>query len=176
MMLMADMAPILSFMAEEVFRHLPESLRPKGSTVFALRADKMPTLTLPQEELAVWEALQIVRTTATRAIELLRKSGEIGHSLDTHVTIYAGPELLGLLQGLNTDLRAAFIVSAVTLAPLAKAPAEATRSEDTDDVAVGVSKAGGEKCSRCWVYDANLGSDAAFPEACPRCTEVLRSL
>ena len=117
-----------------------------------------------------------MRATATKAIEPLRKSGDIGHSLDTHVTIYAGPELLKLLQGINTDLRAAFIVSAVSLAPLAEAPADATRSEDTDDVAVSVAKAQGDKCARCWIYDPDLGSDANFPGACPRCTEVLKAL
>ncbi len=176
MMLMADMAPILSFMAEEVFQHMPETLRPKADTVFALRMDKMQTLTLSETELAVWEDLLLVRGVVTKAIEPLRKSGEIGHSLDTHVTVYAGPELLKRLQGLNTDLRAAFIVSAITLAPLSDAPQEAARFEDSADVAVGVAKAKGEKCARCWIYDQNLGSDSAYPEACPRCTAVLKSL
>lgn len=150
--------------------------RPKADTVFALRADKMRILTLPPAELAGWEALQIVRGTVTRAIEPLRKSGEIGHALDTHVTIYAKPELLKTLQELNTDLRAVFIVSAVSLAPLDEAPAEAVRSEETDAAAVSVRKAEGAKCARCWIYSTDLSSDPAWPDACPRCTQVLKSL
>jgi len=37
-----------------------------------------------------------------------------------------------------------------------------------------VAKAKGEKCARCWIYDDNLGTDPAHPQACPRCTKVLR--
>ena len=92
------------------------------------------------------------------------------------MTIYAGPELLKTLQGLRTDLRALFIVSTVSLAPLADAPADAVHSEETEDAAVSVTKAEGAKCARCWIYSTNLGSDQAWPDACPRCTQVLKSL
>jgi isoleucyl-tRNA synthetase len=176
MLLMTDMAPILSFMAEEVFKHLPETLRPKADTVFALRADKIPTLTLSESELTMWEALQTVRGVVTKAIEPMRKTGEIGHSLDSHVTVYAEPKLLGILQELNTELRATFIVSALTLAPLADAPADAMRSDEAEGVAVSVAMAEGEKCARCWIYNASLNSNPAWPGICPRCTTVLNSL
>ena len=40
---------------------------------------------------------------------------------------------------------------------------------------VGVSKAGGAKCSRCWNY-SRLGGDAAHPELCERCTPVITAM
>ena len=49
---------------------------------------------------------------------------------------------------------------------------DAVRTEDTDDVAVSVAKATGDKCARCWIYDPELGGDANFPGACPRCTDA----
>ncbi|MFQ9866914.1 MAG: hypothetical protein ACLRWP_07790 [Bilophila wadsworthia] len=58
----------------------------------------------------------------TRAIEPLRKAGTVGHALDTAVTLYASPELLEVLGGIGTDLRAVCIVSQLHLAPLADAP------------------------------------------------------
>ena len=36
-MLVQDMAPVLSFTAEEVFRHIPEALHPGAKSVFAFQ-------------------------------------------------------------------------------------------------------------------------------------------
>ena len=81
--------------------------------------------------------------------------------------------LTASLQRLGTDLRADFIVSQLVCAPLAKAPAEAVRSDERDDLAILVEKAQGEKCERCWIYSTELGTDAAHPTLCPRCAKVL---
>ena len=48
--------------------------------------------------------------------------------------------------------------------------------EECPGVAVGVRKADGGKCARCWMYSEELGADAEYPELCPRCAEVMKKL
>jgi isoleucyl-tRNA synthetase len=66
------------------------------------------------------------------------------------------------------------IVSSVVLAKADAAPAEAFASQDIPGLRIGVAKAPGGKCARCWVVSEELGTDPEHPEICPRCTRVLR--
>ncbi len=175
MLLVRDMAPILSFTAEEVFSYVPAELRPPLSTVFALQDVDAAEFQLDQAARADWEALLAVRADVIRAIEPLRREGVVGHSLDTRVTVYAGPDTQALFERVGTDLRAVGIVSQLAVKPLEEAPADAVRGE-VADIAVSVAKAGGEKCERCWIYTEEAGTDPAYPTLCPRCTEVMRRL
>ena len=176
--LIQDMAPIMSFTAEEVFSHMPEVLKPKVETVFALRSAPefmKQSSFMEEDERQAWDTLSLVRAEVTKAIEPFRKSGEIGHSLDVHVTLYGPATLLGPLNTCGADLREVFIVSKVSLADAASAPADAFASEDVAGLKVGVARTPGEKCQRCWVYSENLGTDPAHPDICPRCTDALRA-
>jgi isoleucyl-tRNA synthetase len=100
----------------------------------------------------------------------------VGHSLDTQVTLYLADELRERLESLNTDLRAVCIVSQLELAPLAEAPKDAYSDSEVSGLAIGVEKAHGEKCERCWIYSTELGTDPAHPTLCPRCAAVLKNL
>jgi len=40
-------------------------------------------------------------------------------------------------------------------------------------VTVGVSRAAGCKCARCWGFSTALGVDERHPELCPRCTPIV---
>jgi isoleucyl-tRNA synthetase len=172
LMIVTDMAPILSFTAEEIFRHLPEAMRPAGSTVFAMRIPEVEGRLLNEEEEAVWNLVFEVRGDVTKAIEPLRQSKALGHSLDAAVTLHASGDAFAALSSVAPQLRDVFIVSQarVTDEP---APAEAIASE-VEGVSVVIGRAKGEKCARCWIYDENLGTDPAHPKACPRCTRVLQ--
>jgi isoleucyl-tRNA synthetase len=172
LMIVNDMAPILSFTAEEIFQHLPEAMRPAGSTVFAMRVPEIEGDLLSDEEEAVWNLVFAVRGDVTKAIEPLRQSKALGHSLDAMVTLHATGEAYASLSSVASFLRDVFIVSQarVTDEP---APADAIRGE-VEGVSVVIGRAKGEKCARCWIYDENLGTDPAHPQACPRCTKVLQ--
>jgi len=43
-------------------------------------------------------------------------------------------------------------------------------------VTVGVGKAPGAKCTRCWNYSKQVGLDAEHPELCERCSPIIRSM
>jgi isoleucyl-tRNA synthetase len=175
-MMVFDMAPVMSFTAEEVFAHMTVAQRGPGETVFAMEQVEgalLPRLT--ETETAVWNLISLMRAEATKAAEPLRKAGTIGHSLDTHVTFYARPGLLDEVLGTNgLDLREVFIVSKVSVAALDAAPADAHDAAETvEGLKIGVTQAPGAKCSRCWMYSEELGTLAEHPEICPRCSKVV---
>ena len=175
-MLVRDMAPVLSFTAEEIFGYIPEGLREKASTVFALPPlDAAPWL-LEDGVRDDWNTLLNVRGAVTRAIEPLRRDGVVGHSLDTAVTLYMADELRERVEGLKTDMRAFCIVSQLRTAALADAPAQAVQDAEVPGLAIGVDKAEGEKCERCWIYNTELGTDPEHPTLCPRCAAALKEL
>ncbi|WP_321403553.1 isoleucine--tRNA ligase [Maridesulfovibrio sp.] len=169
LMLLKDMAPILSFTAEEAYSHLPEEMKGDAETVFAIRPELLKP-SIDDAERKRWELLMEVRTEVTKAIEPLRREKVIGHSLDTKITLFADEDIAKALDGI--ERREFFIVSGVEIAPLAEAPEDAVKPEELDGLAIKVEKAQGEKCSRCWRYDT-LGTNAEHPELCPRCAAVL---
>lgn len=175
-LLLRDMAPVLSFTAEEIFAHLPEGLRGGEPTVFALQPIESAPLMLDEGARDDWNVLAAVRGAVTKAIEPMRRDGVIGHSLDTRVTLFVADELRQRLEGLNTDLRAFCIVSQIAMQPLESAPQGAYCDEEIAELAIGVEKAHGEKCERCWIYSTELGTDAEHPTLCPRCTAVIKAM
>jgi isoleucyl-tRNA synthetase len=170
LLLLQDMAPILSFTAEEVYQHLPEVLKKEAKTVFALsfRPDFKDLLT--EEEKNLWNLVLDLRAEVTRAIEPARKSGLLGHSLDSRITLYVSDELQEMLLPVQDYLREVFIVSGIAFAPLSDAPEDIFVSEEIAGLKIKVEKARGEKCQRCWIYSEELQEKTRI---CPRCAQVI---
>ena len=66
-------------------------------------------------------------------------------------------------------------MSKVTLASAEAAPADAVPCEGIAGAFVGVARAPGEKCARCWLYSEDLGATGPYPDLCPRCAAVMAS-
>ncbi|WP_029894959.1 isoleucine--tRNA ligase [Desulfohalovibrio reitneri] len=160
LLLLVDMAPVLSFTAEEVFAALPDAIRPDLATVFELRYSLGDEEQLGVDERKAFEHMVDLRDEAYRLIEPMRQAGEIGHTLDTSVTVHLSDAVRERIGAMN--LREFFISSG----------AELTSEPLADGARVKVERAPGEKCPRCWVY-AELGTDPDHPEVCPRCARVL---
>ncbi|KHK04316.1 isoleucine--tRNA ligase [Desulfovibrio sp. TomC] len=172
LLLLRDMAPILSFTAEEVFRHTPTCQRGEGDSVFTLAPVDVAPWLLDDATRERLELVLALRGEVTRAIEPRRKAGEVGHSLETAVVLYLPDEMLEAVSSLGMDLREVFIVSQATLEAAAAAPADAVACETIAKAFVGVSRAVGEKCARCWVYYEEMAGPES-PDLCPRCAAVL---
>ncbi len=175
MLLLHNMAPILSFTAEEAYQHLPEQLREHDS-VFSLRHEFPDRGIISEEEKSDWEIIVKLRNEITRAIEPERKNGTLGHSLDARVTVFVPEEMLRKLKNVEEHLRETFIVSQVVLDKLGNAPQDSYEGQDLEDIRIGVETARGEKCARCWTFSEELGTDPDHPQACPRCTRILHKL
>jgi isoleucyl-tRNA synthetase len=163
------LAPVLSFTSDEVWQFMPgereESVHLAG---FPARNPAWQ-----DDDLAArWDRIIKVRSDVSKALELARVAKIIGHSLDAAVTIAAPPELFAFLQDYATELNSIFIVSKAVLA--ADLEGEYWTSENIEGLKVQVSAAPGVKCERCWYYSEELGTDAAHPTICPKCTTAVK--
>ncbi len=159
--LCALLAPLLSFTAEEAWQHVPEGLRAGRDSVFDLtlpHGSERGTAEL--EELSVWEALKVLRSTVA--------SGDGQRDFQLQATVTASPDVEPKLRALGDNLREALVVSAAHLvADPALAAGSAPRLE--------LSAAEGGKCSRCW-KTLPLGADAVHPTLCAPCAAIVRTL
>ncbi|HET7306538.1 MAG TPA: isoleucine--tRNA ligase [Gammaproteobacteria bacterium] len=160
------LAPILSFTAEEVWRHLPGE---RPAAVMLTTWYEAPVATVPQP--IDWNMVLRVRVEVARELERLRAAGEIGSSLDAAVDLYCDPAALDALAPLGDELRFALITSEAHLHPAADKPADAVAAADCEGVYIAAKRSDNEKCVRCWQHRPDVGSSAEHPELCGRCVE-----
>jgi isoleucyl-tRNA synthetase len=173
MYVMADglarlVAPILTFTADELWRHLPgardESVH---MAVFPAGPDLAAFVDPPL--VGRWTRLIEVRDRVLAAIEPLRKEKKIGSSLQAKVVLSASKADLAFLEGHAEVLPMLFIVSEVELRP---APADVETHEESMPH-VTIARATGVKCERCWRYVPAVSSDPAWAGLCDRCQDAL---
>jgi isoleucyl-tRNA synthetase len=148
------MAPFLSFTAEEAW----SVFAPGRGSLFT--ETYWPLATPDAALLSKWTAIREVREAVNKAIEAVRAAGGVGSSLQATVTLTAPAETHAVLATLGEDLKFVLITSAVTLLPGAA-------------LAVAVAPSSAVKCDRCWHYRDDVGSDAAHPKICGRCSSNL---
>lgn len=162
-------APILAFTAEEIWQYLPGE---RNESVM-LNTWYTGLTELPQDaelDRAFWDKVMAVKTAVNKELENQRAAKTIGGNLQAEVTLYAEDALAAELAKLGNELRFVLITSAVDIAPLTQAPAEAVESELVGLKLV-VKKTGHSKCGRCWHHLPDVGSHAEHPEICGRCVE-----
>ena len=158
-------APILVFTADEVWDHLPgerpesvhlsdwpEAVPERGDAALAADFERL---------LAVREAVKL----AQEALNQDKPKAEKTNPLEMAVTITAPPDDLAVLTRWAGELRALFVVSAVTLAP-------------GEELAATVARATGQRCARSWrVFpEAEFGHVAGHPTLSDRDGQVVAAL
>jgi len=162
------MAPVLSFMAEEVWQALPPL--PERPVSVHLALFPQPNEAYLDPDLAArWDTLIALRGDVAKALEMSRRAGEIGNSLDARVFLYAPPQLKAFLDGYASELPTIFIVSQVEVHEQDGAPTEAAPGENMPGVKIRVERAAGRKCERCWVYRPTVGENKKLPTVCAQC-------
>ncbi len=169
------LAPIMSFTCDEVWQYLP-ALPDRLPSVHLARFPSASDIlgeSAPVEDAKHsedWKTLLAVRAEVLKALEEARQSKLIGGAnLEAQVVLAAAEPVFSVLTRYKNQLRYLFIVSAVTLEPAAS-------GNGTAGVNIRVSKAGGQKCGRCWNYSIHVGEDQAYPTVCERCSAVLKEL
>ena len=159
------LAPILSFTAEEVWRHLPGG-RPES--VFHAIWHELPAVDADRID---WTALIGLRADVTRELEKLRDTGAIGAPLDARVDVYCPPAEHARFAALGSELRFLLITSHATVHESAAAPPEAVPALNTgvEGVRLLVRPSQDPKCVRCWHRRADVGAEPRHPELCLRC-------
>ncbi|MCV6589462.1 MAG: class I tRNA ligase family protein, partial [Marinobacterium sp.] len=168
-------APILSFTADEIWQVLPG----KRSESVMLET-WYEGLTELNEDAAMgrnfWETVKQAKDAVNFALELKRKEGVIGSSLEAEVVIYCEEqEQIDTLQRLSDELRFVTLTSVAAVDHRDNAPRdESTATYKVDggpsyDIAVIATKEA--KCERCWHHRADVGSNSEHEELCGRCVE-----
>jgi isoleucyl-tRNA synthetase len=147
------MAPFLSFTAEEAWQVVGHS-----ESIFMETYAKFDP---PDEALLTkWSRIREIRDVANKEIEALRAAGTVGSSLQTNLTLEVAAQDHALLSSLGDDLKFVFITSVINLIAAQAINVSATATIDA-------------KCERCWHYRSDVGSDAAHPTICGRCSSNL---
>jgi isoleucyl-tRNA synthetase len=116
--------------------------------------------------------VRTIRRVVTGALEVERREGRIGSSLEAAPKVYvADAELRQALRGV--DLAEIAITSGIELQSR-EAPQGAFRLAEVPGVAVVFERAKGTKCARSWKILPGVGSDPEFPELSPRDAAAVR--
>ncbi|HET6346896.1 MAG TPA: class I tRNA ligase family protein, partial [Myxococcota bacterium] len=166
------MAPVFCFTAEEAWQFLPKLAGDPGSVHLAL----YPGIEEPAAVTALAKAVsgeaevllekygqvRDVRRAVNAVLEEARRGKVLGASSEAQVTLRAGGAALEALQAFSPEAWAdMLIVSAVRI------------EVGEGALTVGVRRASGTKCARCWLYRAEVGKSSAHPTLCGRCVEAL---
>lgn len=165
MALVKILAPVMPHQAEDIWQNVPEVQR--GGLISILLSDwpvvneKWNNPQLEEDFTKILKSREVV----SRAIEPLRADKKVGSSLE--VAIWIKAENDAILKANEKDLADIYIVSQANLAK--EKPEDVLNEYVEDGYTVWVTKARGEKCTRCWKY-RELNSDGI----CPDCVEAIK--
>jgi len=168
--LTTSVAPYLSFTAEELWEHVRKIDPSLPESVFLYQMPKPDENLKDEEVLKDYETLLKVRDEVMRALEVARKEkGIVKHPYEAKVYIKGNEELEKLLKKYSDYLNFFFTVSQVEL----EDGGEVHLEGEEVPVKVGVERAQGKKCPRCWIYYPEEGFEECV---CKRCAKALSEM
>lgn len=168
------MAPVLSFLAEEVSDFYQKS---KAESIHLQNfVDVVDVWALVGKDYTkYWQILEKMRPELLKAIEAKRETGLIKHSLEAKVKIYIdtndeqGKLLHEFIEQLQNKVR--FFKDFIIVSQFDLVDSQADlNSTGLSWLFVHVDHADGVKCPRCWQWDVTKHPD----ELCVRCEDVLK--
>jgi len=174
-------APVLCHMAEDIWQFLPYKTPYKS--VFESGWVQLDPAWEKPELNQTWSKLRSIRTEVNKVMELSRTQKAIGSSLDAKVLLYVPDadlrSTLALMNPVDSltgnrvdELRYLLLASQVELVDSPETVKQAEYHSEFDWLAVGVTKADGNKCDRCWNYSPRVGEFSEHPTICERCHAV----
>jgi isoleucyl-tRNA synthetase len=157
-------APVLSFLADEIWEYLPEWAGKEGTVFEAYFPEKER---FSDDAVArKFDRLLSVRKAANRALEKARADKVIGHSLDASLIVGVKTGKDDLLA-LDEELARLLIVSEVEVREF-----EQVGGMVEDGVAVLALASTSPKCERCWSRSREVNEN----RLCPRCAAVIKKI
>lgn len=168
--------PVLTHLAEDIWQNLSPELKGHQSNSVLLSA--YPQITPAYRQPALAEQFKQVlelRDLANLALEAARNQKSIGKSLEASLTIALADQELHTFIAANHELvRQLMIVSKLALGPIADSPHRVANKSQS--MAVGVERATGQKCERCWIIAETVGQSSNHPGLCKRCVQVVENM
>ncbi|GAB1264620.1 isoleucine--tRNA ligase [Aurantivibrio infirmus] len=160
--------PILSFTADEIWQFMPGDRQQSVFTAHWHSLEKLPA----DEKLGrkYWLKIVEVKEAVNIVIESLRKSGEIGSSLECELVLYCDDAWLECVNTLGEELRFALITSKALVEPLSAATGAAKETK-IPGIKLAIKKSASKKCERCWHFIEDVGASDSHPEICGRCID-----
>ena len=186
-------APILPHMAEDIWQNLPYS-KPAESVFEGGWPSHLASF--PDHDAVKWDFVRSLRDDVNKMLEQARNDKLIGASLEAAAYLYApNEESRKILEGLVGDehlvtppvktngvdeLRTVLMLSQISLVDSISEisafcdEAYISGASTTSGCVVGVGKASGTKCGRCWFYDTQVGKHGLpHSDVCQRCNEAI---
>lgn len=165
-------APVLCFTAEEVWQEMRKMDDSLPLSVHLAMWPKPSTEALDSSIVERWDRVLEARGAVSRALEVARTQGLVGHSLDATVWMVLGEKYADLARFVSDeDWETISIVSAFSrVDSLPEAPV--IHEDEATGIRVGVAKNPDEKCPRCWKHRPEVRDG----RVCDRCTDVLSTL
>ena len=157
------LSPILAFTADEAWELVPAR---SGGSVHELTWQP-GGLNPGEAEQAVWRNLLALREQALPELEKARQAKQIGKALEAAVEFTGcDPRLKSVDAPLLPALAELLNVSHLGLSFAA---------ETEPALQIRVTRAGGQKCERCWHWETDVGTHPQHPTLCGRCVEAVKS-
>jgi isoleucyl-tRNA synthetase len=182
------LAPILPHMAEDIWQNLPYS---KSSESVFEGGWPSELVSFPDHDAEKWDFIRLLRDDVNKVLEGARIDKLVGASLDAAAFVYTDDkEKLKILEDLVGDehlsalgvdeLRTVLMLSQVHVVDAKEEISSScdekyiSGSDTSSGCVVGVAKAAGTKCGRCWFYDTQVGK-LGLPQddACQRCNDAI---
>ena len=159
-------APVLSHTAEDIWQYLPYKTPYKS--VFEAGWVQVEEKWRNPDLAEFWSALRQLRTDVNKVLEQARIEKMIGSSLEAKALIHIPHKQLGdAIKAFNPvkgngidELRYLLLTSQVELLDSAEGLQGVEYTAQTEDWGIGVVKADGKKCDRCWNYSTHVGESA----------------
>ncbi|WP_083625502.1 isoleucine--tRNA ligase [Planktothrix serta] len=177
-------APVLCHTAEDIWQNIPYST--PYNSVFEAGWVTLEKSWEKPELGTLWQQLRQIRSDVNVVLEKARQDKMIGASLEAKVLLYVADEdLRQQMQEMNPqttelkanngvdELRYLLICSQVELLDTPEPLNDLQYNQQFEDLGIGVIKADGEKCDRCWNYSVHVGESKDDPTICERCVEAL---
>jgi isoleucyl-tRNA synthetase len=175
-------APVLCHLAEDIWQFLPYKT-PYKSVFESGWVEIKPEWKKP-ELVANWSQVRQIRDEVNKVMEQARKDKAIGASLDAKVLLYVSDrDFRNHLASFNPtdslsgdrvdELRYLFLASQVELVDSPEPIQKVEYKSEGDRVSIGIVKAEGQKCDRCWNYSTHVGEFPEDPTICERCNAAL---
>ena len=157
--------PVMSFTAQELWTKIPgnsqESLFWETWYDGLFASDQNAAISE-----GCWQLIAKVKNEVNRKIEVMRKEGGIGSSLEAEVVLYVNDEIADCLEKLEDELRFVLITSQAKVIR-----GKGGEASEVDGLALEVSASTNKKCERCWHRREDIGVGKKHPELCGRCVE-----
>ena len=157
--------PVMSYTAQELWNHIPKNDQNTlfWETWYQGLFENDQNAEISESD---WQLIDKVKSQVNGKIELMRKDGKIGSSLEAEVTLYANDDVADCLDKLEDELRFVLITSQAKVVR-----GEGGEASELDGLGLEVKASEHNKCDRCWHRREDVGVEEKHPELCGRCVE-----